>query len=201
MLVLGGVGAALASVVVPSIEAAKEREAEREATTAGVRASVERRRVLEEQRPRRGRGQRPAPPGDLAPWAERRARVGLLRDVEVAITEDARGRARAGTLKGEVVRTACEPYPRTKARKPPETDLGRTTGAYDCLAITREIRRPGSDDGVEHPSGALGYPFRAIVDFRRFTYVWCKINPVPGEAGIPALERVVGLPKPCRRRA
>jgi hypothetical protein len=46
--------------------------------------------------------------------------------------------------------------------------------------------------------GALGYPFRLVVDFDRFAYVWCKSTPVPGEQAIPDPSTVVGLPRSCR---
>jgi hypothetical protein len=31
--------------------------------------------------------------------------------------------------------------------------------------------------------GRLGHPFVAALDFRRFTFVWCRNSPPPSEAG------------------
>ena len=47
-------------------------------------------------------------------------------------------------------------------------------------------------------SGQLGYPFRAVVDFKAFSFVWCKTNPVPGERVVPDPRAVVQLPRVCR---
>ena len=70
--------------------------------------------------------------------------------------------------------------------------LSRTFDAYDCLAVTREI--PTSGVNV---AGQVGHPFRAMVDYRRFRYVWCKVNPVAGERAVPDPRAVVPLPRAC----
>jgi hypothetical protein len=74
-----------------------------------------------------------------------------------------------------------------------ERDPSRRVDAYDCLAVTSEI--PATD---LNPAGALGQSFRAVVDFRRFTFVWCKTNPAPGERAIPDPREVPPLPRACR---
>ncbi len=49
--------------------------------------------------------------------------------------------------------------------------------------------------------GKLGYPFRAVLDFERFSVAWCKTNPVPGERVVPDPRTVLELPKACRAAA
>ena len=46
--------------------------------------------------------------------------------------------------------------------------------------------------------GELGYPFRAVLDFDRFSVTWCKTNPVPGEREVPDPRTVIELPPACR---
>jgi hypothetical protein len=60
------------------------------------------------------------------------------------------------------------------------------------VAVNNEILR-----GTSAPAGALGYPFWAIVDFRRLSYGWCKLNPQAGEGS--ATPRSVGLAVPLPR--
>ena len=43
--------------------------------------------------------------------------------------------------------------------------------------------------------GLFGHPFVGTADFKRFTYVWCKDNKVPGEGG-KALAKVA-VPAVC----
>ena len=43
--------------------------------------------------------------------------------------------------------------------------------------------------------GLLGHPFVGTADFKRFTYVWCKDNKVPGERGKPLAK--VPIPAVC----
>jgi hypothetical protein len=110
------------------------------------------------------------------------ARSDFLEMVEGAITADARRRVAAGALTGRILRTECVPAP---ARR----------DVYDCVAVTRDI--PGRGGG---PGGTLGYPFRAVVDSERSTFVFCKTNPAAGEAGTPDPRDVVPLPRACRGR-
>jgi hypothetical protein len=70
-----------------------------------------------------------------------------------------------------------------------EEDLTRTRGRYDCVAVKRDVMNGGK------VVGAFGHPFVATADFRRFTYVWCKDNKVPGERGKPLAK--VPIPAVC----
>jgi hypothetical protein len=172
------IGAA-AAIAVPMIEEGKERASEREARTAAVLDAARRRRLAREQRAHRARVHRP--PGNTAG-----ARQTLIAALERSITRDARGRVSRGQLEGRIQGTSCEPAPRAAGTKPE----GRKE-AYDCVAAT------GRFSGVA--SGTSGYPFRAIVDFGEFSYVWCKTNPVPGEHSVPDPRDVVELPRACLR--
>jgi hypothetical protein len=71
--------------------------------------------------------------------------------------------------------------------------LSARTGVYDCLVAVQEIKATQTNAG-----GELGYPFRAVVDFGAFSFVWCKTNPIPGERVVPDPRTVVQLPKECR---
>jgi hypothetical protein len=45
--------------------------------------------------------------------------------------------------------------------------------------------------------GVIGYPFWAVVDYRRRAFVWCKVNPKPGEMAVRTKEPVVNPPAAC----
>jgi hypothetical protein len=64
---------------------------------------------------------------------------------------------------------------------------------FDCLTLVARIR-----PSAANAAGAIGYPFRAVVDFRTFRYTWCRTNPVPGELSTPDPRTVVELPRACR---
>ena len=130
--------------------------------------AAERARIVAEQRPRRERAATRDVPG--APPARRlSARRALVRDVELAITRDARGRGAA------VSATQCGPLRRDLPRD--ELDLAKPIGRYDCVAVTADVRQRGA------VVGALGVPFVAAIHFRRGLLVWCKNNPAPSERG------------------
>ena len=57
------------------------------------------------------------------------------------------------------------------------------------MAVKREVMNGGKVVGL------LGHPFVGTADFKRFTYVWCKDNKVPGERGKPLAK--VPIPAVC----
>jgi hypothetical protein len=67
-------------------------------------------------------------------------------------------------------------------------------GKYTCTAVNEDIRRNSGGAAV----GALGYPFWAVVDFRRLSYTWCKVNPKPGEGQARGNGLLVPLSPRCR---
>ena len=141
---------------------------------------------------------RRAAPAAGAPDAEVvSARETLLRRVETAISEDARARADAGELEGRPQGTQCEPYPkRTDRADWPDQDPGAARGVYDCLVFVRAVPQTETNVG-----GQVGYPFRAVLDFDRFSVAWCKTDPVPGERVVPDPRTVLELPQGLQSRA
>jgi hypothetical protein len=154
-VVLGGA----AALIVPAVdkgkrEGAAERERAHEAFVAREEA-----RLAKDQTPHSGRS-------STHPATDARTRALVLGDLRAAITSDARSRASAGTLDGPISRTTCDPVPSL---------VGAARGVYRCLAVT------DSDNSVKGYPLLTGYPFVANVDFKHGSFVWCKINPRPGE--------------------
>ena len=57
---------------------------------------------------------------------------------------------------------------------------------FDCFIVTRKIKAT-----ERNMAGASGYPFRAVVDYRDYTYTWCKVEQMPGEMLVLAPDEVV----------
>ena len=171
VLIAGGVAYLLAS---PSINHLKKSAAERQAEKDAAFLKRETARLKADQRLHRGRG---ATAGE--------ARPALETDLKSAITADARARVAAKTLRGPIQSTECEPVPHGPFVP---TSL---RGGYECIAVSSRIAK-----GVE-VGGQIGYPFWAIVDYRKGTFAWCKINPRGGERAIQSLEPVINPPAGC----
>jgi len=198
-LAIGGVlmvivAAGAAALIVPAIDSSKERSAAAQARADAQRREARRRETIREQRPRRLDAAALLPAAG-APVAEVvSAREALLRRAEAAISQDARARADAGELEGNPQGTQCEPYPKRSDRADwPDRDLAAERGVFDCLVFVRAVPKTETSIG-----GQVGYPFRAVVDFDRFSITWCKTNPVPGERVVPDPRTVLELPKACR---
>jgi hypothetical protein len=67
-----------------------------------------------------------------------------------------------------------------------------STAKYECVAVTAEI--PPSR---RNPAGLEGYPFWARLYVTSGKYVWCKINPLPGESAVGSQAAAVALPEAC----
>ena len=82
---------------------------------------------------------------------------------------------RAGTLEGTIRRVECEPFPRSLN---PERQLARRRVRLTCLAVTADFE-----------GGALGHPYRALIDFATGRYAFCKIaarlDPTDAEVTTP----------------
>jgi hypothetical protein len=169
------VAAVVIALVVAGIQA--DRSDRQRAADARV-VAAERIRLARLQAPHLGAAAdlRPAGADDAARLA---ARAGLVRRVEARITRDAQARARAGEIAGPIRATECGPFLRAPDAVPDDRMLSRAIGRYDCVAVKSDIRQDGRS------VGRLGYPFVAALDFRRFTYVWCRNTPAPGERGKP----------------
>ena len=187
-LVVIGAGAA---ILVPRIDDRKDRQAAEAAREHAALVQRRRLQAIHEQQPRAHRAADLAPAAGASEGEQVAARVALIGVVQDAITADAKRRVQAGEMRGNPGATTCEPYP---ARDPdPQHDLSARRGVYDCLTTIRAIGATDTNVG-----GQLGYPFRAVVDFRDFSFAWCKTNPVPGERVVPDPRTVVELPKACR---
>jgi gas vesicle protein len=184
-------GAAL--LIVPAIDQAKRRGAERDARALAASQARQRHAIEVAQTPHHGRAARPRDLAQLGDQQQLALRSDLLRRSEAAVLADARQRVADGRFKNPVQTLQCRKTPPGSDPHAPgaEADLAAPRGAYDCIAITRFV--PNGAD-----RGALGYPFRLVVDYRRFAYVWCKSTPVPGEQALPNPRTVVLLPPECR---
>jgi len=167
-LVVAVIAGGAIALIAPAIERGKEERAAAERRRDAAFEAAKRKRLAEESKPHRGRGERPV--GRLSPAAEHRARRRLVRDLERAITHDARARVRAGKLDGPVLATECEINPPSQRRV--ERDPNAGDSDYECLAVTS--RDPGG-------RFVVGHTFDATVDYRRFRFSWAKACRPPGE--------------------
>jgi hypothetical protein len=167
---LAVVAALVAVFAVPAIDETKQERAAAEAEEQGERRAARRARQRAEQQPRRGRLMTDG------------TRAEALLQAEAAIGRDAQRRfnpnARPAT---------CEVMP--------GSDEAAERVAYACLSAYRAIEGAGMQEGAR---GALGIPYRAILDFGASTFVFCKVNPIPGEQIVPDPRQIVELPAACR---
>jgi hypothetical protein len=113
-----------------------------------------------------------------------RTAPGDVAALERAITAEAQRRYSAGEVERRALTARCRPTP--------GADLPPGRAAYDCLAITGAVPNPG------RATGAVGYPFRAVVDEGTGRGSLCATNPIPGERVVPDPDAVVRLPAACR---
>jgi hypothetical protein len=140
-------------VLAPRISASKHERAERERREAAVALAARQRQIIEEQRPHRTRA---------APAA---SRATLVAELEERIMADVRARVGAGKLAGPAAKEVeCEPI-----RHGQNTHGSRVV--YDCLAVTSRLPSIG-----DTPRGAIGHPFRGVVQFPIERLTWCKIS-------------------------
>jgi hypothetical protein len=101
----------------------------------------------------------------------------LLAPLEARIRSDSAARPGLSPVR----RVQCDP-------------LGRPTphrGRYGCTAVTAEVVAPGTDG-----RGVTGYPYRALVDARTGSLVWCKVAGHPGE-GSYTRQAATPIPVAC----
>lgn len=182
----GAIGAALVAaiagliVLVPALVGYRQRSDRETRTTRDALVRTERARLVREQRPHDGRlaGARP---GATAPAARRlAARRELVASLERSITADARARRARGEIDGSpFLTTRCSPLTRNQ-KVGDEGMLTLDVGRWSCTAVQQDSKQ--ADGEVV---GYFGIPFVASANFRTYTYVWCKDNPVsnPGSVG------------------
>ena len=105
-----------------------------------------------------------------------------MDEVAAAIEGDARARGRRGELNGRIRRVVCEAFPRTLNGAGAERDLSRRRGRYSCLAVTAVFT-----------GGAIGHPYRALVNFETGRYAYCKSSGKPE----PSREQLATTPRAC----
>ena len=172
--------AALVTGIVLVLEAKQDREA-RQSAEHEAAVAAEARRLRRIQAPHRGAARDLRPPAGATPAERLAARHALVTAAERRITLDARARVAAGELDGPIAGTVCGPLLRSPDAVPDDRELGKTVGRYDCVAL--QGRSSAVRDQTGSVVGRLGHPFVAALDFRRFTFVWCRNTPPPSERG------------------
>jgi hypothetical protein len=167
----------VAAVVAVVLHAKANRDARQRAADARA-VAAERVRLERLQAPHRGSAVDLRPPHGADRARRLAARAALVARVEASITQDARGRARTGEIDGPIRGSRCGPFLRAPGAVPDDRVLSKAVGRYDCVAERGTITGNGGAT-----VGSVGYPFVAALDFRRFTYVWCRNTPPPGERG------------------
>jgi hypothetical protein len=186
---LGVIAAAV--LILPGVFSAKKDNDARVAREQAARVAAERKRLIREQRPMRGRPPTDVPrPAAGASAAEQiAARHKLVTALEGAILADAQARVKTGELDGPVKRVSCGPLIHRPGNADEADDLSNSRGRYDCVAVKRDVMKDGKVVGL------FGHPFVGTADFKRWSYVWCKDNKVPGERGKPLAK--VPIPAVC----
>lgn len=154
-----------------------EREA-KDRTAARARVAELRKVITRQQAPKHGAAPALKPPAGATPAVRRAARAALVDWVEGAIVRDAQARADAGELDKRPTSAECGPQLKSKEAIPDDRVLSKDIGRYDCVAVLRDIPTVGGAS-----VGRLGFAFVAALDFRDFTYTWCRNNPAQGERG------------------
>lgn len=161
--------AGLAVTVPVQIAAKHDDAAARAAATARARTAL-----IAKQRAEI----RPVAGGGAAAGAAVPARRALVTDLSAAVEANARARVRTGEFARPVQRADCTRFPPSTTGADPITDGGRT-GRYACLAVTAEFV-----PGQTTTGGAIGYPYRALVDFETGRFTFCKTSGRPGEGSL-----------------
>jgi hypothetical protein len=177
-------GIALA-IMIPRIDRNKTEFARGIAATKEANAARHRAYVKRAQAPHAGQAASLRPPAGASPAELDAARASLLDRVEGDIFTYVKGHAGENNL-----RPLLEP---PKCRHTRGTPTSGSVGVYDCFGPTTRIPQTERTAG-----GMLGYPFRAVLDYDRFSYNWCKIEQVPGEKLILDPRNVTLLPAACR---
>jgi hypothetical protein len=142
------------------------------------RVEALRARLTRIQAPHRGSAPSLKPPAGASDAQRLAARRALVVAVEDRITADAQAREKTGELDGPIRNTVCGPILKSKQAIPDDRVLAKPIGRYDCVAIKRHVTTADDAKVAE-----LGHAFVAALDFKTYTYTWCRNTPAQGEAG------------------
>jgi hypothetical protein len=173
------------AIMVPRIDSGKDRRSAAAAAAENRFREQDRARIKTEQTPRFGADAALRPAAGASPAQQHAARAQLVTHVRDAVWADAQARSARGQLEPLDGPTTCQTHRGT-------TLTGRF-GVLDCFVVAQRIKKTSNT-----ASGAIGYPFRAVLDFRRFSYAFCKVEGIPGELVIPDPRLVVALPRACQ---
>jgi hypothetical protein len=180
-LIGGMVAAALIAVLTVIAVIAVGDRSDRDAANKAEqtrRVAALRVRITRQQAPHRGAARDLKPPADATDAQLLSARKALVGAVQQRITDDARARVKTGELTGPFSHTSCGPILKSKAAIPDDRVLSKSMGRYDCVAVKRDVTLHPGQKVAE-----LGYAFVAALNFKTYTYTWCRNNPAQGEAG------------------
>jgi hypothetical protein len=178
-------GIALA-IMVPRIDNGKHQRAAASAAETARLAAATRKRIAAEQTPHHAADTALRPSGSASSAQQQAARGELVKRVESSVLADAKARSASGQIP-----LAIEGPSNCKAHL--GTTLTGRFGVLDCFVIASRIVKT-----QRSVAGVAGFPFRAVVDFRKFAYNWCKVEGIPGEGGMPNPKLLVQLPRACQ---
>jgi hypothetical protein len=176
-----GLAVVVAGLAVASVFAFSDRdtrEQDEHARTTQVIRDL-RAKMVREQAPHHDAAPRLRPPAHASDAQQLAARRRLVVAVEDRITADVRARIRTGELDGPVLSTACGPILKARDAVPDDRVLTKAIGRYDCVAIKDHVIGAGNRKVAE-----LGNGFVAALNFKTYTYTWCRNTPAQGEAGV-----------------
>ena len=179
------VGAAIATVLIAGLAViAMIARSDRSDRDAAAKAEQTRRvaalrvRIARQQAPHQGAARDLRPAANATDDQLLAARKALVGAVQRRITDDARARVKTGELTGPFSHTTCGPILKSKDAIPDDRVLSKSIGRYDCVAVKRDVTLHPGQKVAE-----LGYAFVAALNFKTYTYTWCRNNPAQGEAG------------------
>jgi hypothetical protein len=177
-------GIALA-ILIPRIDTSKEEYAARKAAEKRAAVAQNRARITKSQTPHSGDASSLLPAAGASAAEVAAAKDRLMDHMKADLLADARTRAAAGQMRPVTGAPSCDRTVGTPTSGP--------IAVFDCFLPTTKIPRTSRS-----ASGVIGYPFRTVVDYKTFTYTWCKTEQVPGEMLVLNPKDVTLLPAACR---
>jgi hypothetical protein len=173
-------GIALA-LLVPRIDHGKATRAAADRRSTAAAQARNRARVAREQAAHHGSAVALRPAAGASAQERDAARARLVAGLEADVLADARARSARGEMRQVEGPATCRP------------GAGQPAGVMNCFVVATHIKKTSRTT-----AGVIGYPFRAVIDYKRFTYNWCKVEGIPGEMSIPDPRQLVQLPQACK---